>query len=163
MSNINICAFICKNADEQEQTIKNIMNEIEKVDEEKLSLFIATIINGVEVERDKFYLDYFIRYVCDFEQNNKKGPFTHLFSLIIQKDEMQKLGNKGSQELKAAYKNAFFSTSYDAIKIKFPQKGFYELEVFEDEKEIKGDWRKRYRRYEKDNHKPVSVYSFVVK
>ncbi len=162
MSNINICAFICKKADEQEQTINNIVNEIEMIEGKSLCLFVVTIINGVEFDRTNIYLDYFIRYVCDFKQECEKRPFIHLFSLTTQKSKMHKVGKGGNQELKAIYE-AFFGTSYDEIEIDFPKKGFYELEVFESEEEIKGDWRKRYKKYETDDKKPVSVYSFAVR
>ncbi len=163
MSKINICAFIAKNANGQEQTINNIVNEIEMVEGKKLSLVIVTIINGIEFDKSNIYLDYFIRYVCDFEQKCEKRPFTHLFSSTTQKSKIKKREGEGNLEFKMLYENTFFDTSYDEIEIGFPKKGFYELEVFENEENISGDWRKRYGQYGKVDKKPVSVYGFAVK
>lgn len=155
MSNLNICSFICKKADDQKQTIENIINEIEYSKHEKANFHIVTAISGIGIEKD-FYLDYFMSSVEDENDEENRGKYLYLFSLHLhnKKSEFQRL---------TQYKNSMFAMSYNEVSTEFPHRGFYELEIYKAENEFTGEAKERYRNYHEKKINPVSVYNICVK
>lgn len=160
MSKINVCSFLCKECDKEEQSIKNIVNEIRVSEEKKETISIATIINGIRPENENFYLDYFIQFLCDERLSNETPPqYVHLFSV----DMMPKESTECKEDLpRTVYKGAFFDTLYDSFSIHFPGKGFYELRVYLCETPLEGKAIERYKKYQKDDIEPISIYAFKV-
>lgn len=157
MNNLNVCSFICKDANRKSQIIENIVNEIELPVNEKVHLYVITFLNGIEFDDTLIYLDYFINYIPDSDDDIK---YMYLFSTEFSKLEEE---DDSASNGKSKYENYMFEISYEEIDISFPNKGTYELEVFKLEERPKGLARERYRDYREKKKKPNSVYNFVVK
>lgn len=156
MSNLNICSFICKDADPQKQIIENIINEIELPTKEKVHLHVMTFLNGIGTNDKHIYLDYYISHISNIDDRRK---YLCLFALDFYPDNEEVVkSNRESQ-----YENYIFEISYDEIDVSFPYKGTYELEVFKLDEAPTGSMQERYKKYQNQNKVPDSVYNFVVK
>lgn len=160
MSKTNVCSFLCKECSKDEQTIKNIINEIKVSQDKKESISIATIISGIKPDRETFCLDYFIQLLCDENLSEDKKKCLHLFSVTMIPRDSEEC--QGIDRMKTGYDGSFFHTLYDDVSISFPEKGYYELRVFMSDQSIAGTAKERYIKYQEENIEPITVYSFKV-
>ena len=162
MNGYNICAFLCKNCDRDEQSIENIINEIEYVPDSKINMYVVTIATGIKEEKENIFLDYFIRCVRDDDSEEKKAgnKFTYLYSLEV-RDKQDENSNKKNTKV-SCYEGSMFAVSYDKVSIRFPCKGCFELQVFETNENMSKSAKERYKEYRINGKKPISLFSFNV-
>lgn len=164
MNNINLNVTLASSFNKEENSIDNIVNEIDYL-EDGNDVAVVSIINGTCEERLQLKFDYYIRKVSsDGEDEFPKKKFLYLFSTkMISFDTARDRKKYNPSNAKACYPNWFFALDGENLHINFPGRGYYELEVFNMNNTEENDAKCRYKEYRENRIEPKALYCFKVK
>lgn len=171
MSKRNTNIVLCREYDENTQSILGIINQIElerKSEPQTIVANIVTFISGYGSDLESHYeMDYYIKCVEDTSMSEDKkysDRISYLFSVMMEQNEKgNSVSTEGNMEQRASYSNTFQNIAQIEKKILLPCSGEFEIQVFMNNQTQEKSAIKRYRNYIKEKVNPECIYYFNVK
>ena len=169
MSHLNMNIVLCKEFDEDTQSIHGMMNEIKlsnQIDKEKIELNIFTLVSGFGGNAsDQMKFDYYL--ICTKDLDRVEKDYTqsasYMFSMTMSK--VEKGNDESSDDAgEPIYKNTFQSMTCWNRKVVSPCAGQFEIHVYENvsNQDVESAME-RLENYMQEGQEPVTVYHFNVK
>lgn len=164
MDNINFNVTVASKFNKENNSIDNIMNEID-YSEDGNDVAVVMLANGTYEAEKRIKYDLFLRKVsAEGEDESSIKKYVYLFSTEFHDFSADNNRNNFVDNgTRSWYPNWFFALEGENLHINFPGRGDYELEVFTLLDEEERDPKKRYKKYREENVKPKSLYCFKVK
>lgn len=154
---MNVNVLLCENCDESIQNLQNIFNAVTLDFDKKVSFYVVTILNGINLAYDKMKFLYYIQKV-----DPEKPKRRFLYSMTVTRRESTEDDNREPRH--SMEKNVLYeSTKYYAKDIIFPEAGEYEVAVFMYKDEEIQDLEKLNIKEMANSEKLIAIKGFVVK